>query len=108
MNWKTRKIVTDFITVIVVCVVLVAMMAGCAPLTEQHQYERQDRVNVRLDIWEVCQRAYSVHGKAMRSNHDHSRRRAGGRVHTDAEVSEDIRLNNCRWIWKQYQRRNQR
>jgi len=39
MNWRTKKILTDFITVILVVAVMCAMMAGCASIPTAQQCE---------------------------------------------------------------------
>jgi hypothetical protein len=98
MNW---------VRLAILAVILYACV-GCAPLTEQEQYERQDRINQRLDIWNLCKAVYDQNGAIMTSRHNHDRSTASGRVHTDDEVRDDILVNNCMWIWKQYERRNNR
>ena len=134
MNWQTKKILSDFITVIVVCGVLVFFMSGCASIPtvqecealpgltpeqrtecvieadkeQQRRYEVEDAKNQRLDIWNLCVAVYRHFGKPTFSKHSHDPMRAGGRVHTDDEVRSDILVNDCMYIWRQAQRRQNR
>ena len=132
MNWKTMKILSDFITVALVVIVMCAMMAGCASvptvdecqasrfptegqLTEcikdaeaelDRQYELEDRWAREQDIWQLCERVHASRNNITYHKHDHNRMRPETELGRREKIRQDIQSNNCMFIWKQYERMN--
>jgi len=89
--------------------VLMLLMVGCAsaPLTEDEQYEREDRIVQDSMVWKLCQRHYSNAGRpTLHKGHRHDRRsKSAGR--RTREMRDDIATNGCRRIFEQIMGENQ-
>ncbi len=133
MNWYTKKILSD-IAVIVVCVGVALYLSGCASIptpdeckvtrfeteeqltqcfkdayAEQDRiYELEDRWARQLDIWELCQAVHEASGNITYHKHSHSKMRPTSEMGEREKVRQDIQSNGCMFIWKQYERRQNR
>jgi len=83
--------------------VLMLLMVGCAsaPLTEDEQYAREDRIVRDMGVWSVCQRVYHGAGRpTIHKGHRHDGRSKSIGRQVD-EMRDDIASNGCRRIYEQ-------
>ena len=91
---------------------LVCAMSGCAgQLTEQQEYDRDDRRVQANDMWRRCLHLYeSVGVPTYHVGHEHDRRTGevhGGKAVKRQAVRDDIHSNNCKQIIRQLDRLEQ-
>jgi hypothetical protein len=75
-------------------VLLLLLLAGCATVDEDTEYRDAENANK----WAECQRIYRDLGAPTVSHHHHQR----GRSHKSWEIREDLVLNQCSTLVRDY------
>jgi len=75
---------------------LTLLLVGCASTLTPDERQYRDVENALK--WDACQKIYAEHGKPTISKHAHGRTRK----HRPHEVREDLILNNCQSILRDW------
>lgn len=75
---------------------LLLLIAGCTPLTEQQRWEREYEHRLTFEKWQFCRKAYSQNNIIWFSSFSIDERRiARGRMPNRFDMKYDMTVNGC-------------